>query len=238
MPPFEEVYGFCRVTHHLPVFNTADRTAEIIKGENCMKRKSRFLVLSLLLVLCMTGGLYAQEKAGGNGQLSIFGGLGISSARGAYATEYSADSDFSFFPGLRLRLNELVAPNTFFLVDFGYLETGFIGYVGPTDSYFWRTYEYLNLDVLMGAQAEMFYLAGGIYFANGLNAYDYREYEDKYISLDSNNDFGLLVEAGVELVPFLSLGVQGRYGLKDIAPKVEIKNWAVLGTIAIHFFDF
>ena len=204
-----------------------------------MKKKDRYRAMILvLLMITSAGSLAAEENSSFDKRLSVLGGLGISGARGDYPSEYDADVEFSFYPGLRLRLDETFRPDTFILFDFGYLETGFVGYVGPTDSYFYNTYEYLNLDGMFGAQRDQLYFAGGLYFGFGLDAYSYQDYVDAWVDLDSNNDFGLVGEVGIEVLPFLSVGIQGRYGLKSIGSKVDIKNWALLGTFGIHFHRF
>lgn len=118
------------------------------------------------------------------------------------------------------------------------METGFKGYVQPTYSYFYNTYEYLNLNVLIGSRINSFYYAAGLYIGFALDAYGYYEYTDVWTSFDANNDFGIAAEAGIDLVPFLSLGIQARYGLKSIGTSVDIKNTAILGTIQIHFLEF
>jgi len=204
-----------------------------------VKRKYQFFALCIVFLVIAAGtGLSAQENASDKGRLSVFGGLGVSNARGDYPSEYDAKGEFSFYPGLRLRLDGTFTPDTFLIFDFGYLETGFVGYVQATDSYFWNSYGYLNLNSMFGTQVDMLYLAGGLYLGIGVGANSYREYTDEWITLDSNGDFGLVGELGFEPFPFLSLGVQARFGLKSIGSSVDIKNMAILGTFAIHFLRF
>ncbi len=200
--------------------------------------KTTITALALLFILS-TLCICAEENASGiEGSISVFGGLGISGAGGDYPSEYDSKGQFSFYPGLRMRLNGIITPQSLLLVDFGYLETGFKGHVSPTDSDFWNTYEYLNLNIMFGSGNGILYYAAGLYLGIGLDAYSYREYEDDWFSLDSNADFGLTAEAGIEPLPFLSLGIQGRYGLKSIGTSVDIKNRGILGTFALHFFRF
>ncbi|MCK5153362.1 MAG: hypothetical protein KAQ93_03310 [Spirochaetales bacterium] len=198
--------------------------------------KSKIAIVLIMVLLSAVS--YAEENSSKNIHLSIFGALGSSGAFGDYPSEYDAEAVFSFYPGLRLSINDTFMPNTYILIDFGYLETGFEGYVLATDTNFNNTYEYLNLNAMFGSQINQIYYAAGLYFGIGLDAYSYREYEDDWFDLDSNSDFGFVAEAGFQPVSFLSLGVQGRYGLKSIGSSVDIKNWAILGTIGIHFFQF
>jgi hypothetical protein len=165
-------------------------------------------------------------------------GVGTSAARGDYPSEYDARVEFSFSPGLRLRLDESFAPNTFIFVDVGFLKTGFVGYVAPADYYFWRTYEYVNFNTMFGSQLDILYLAGGLYFGIGTDAYEYDGWYEEYQYFDSNPDFGLVGEVGFDILPFLSLGAQGRFGLKSIGTSVDIKNWGLLATVGIHFYRF
>ncbi|MGC9313251.1 MAG: hypothetical protein ACP5IA_11220, partial [Sediminispirochaetaceae bacterium] len=75
-----------------------------------MVTRNRYMFVCVVLLLCAAVSfLGAQESALGNGRLSVNGGVGISGARGDYPSEYDARVDFSFNPGLRLRLNETFA---------------------------------------------------------------------------------------------------------------------------------
>ncbi len=204
-----------------------------------MVRKSQYTILIIvILIISTTALLSAAELSGADKRLSVFGGIGISGARGDYPSEYDAGVEFSFYPGLRLRVDELILPDTFTMFDFGYLETGFVGYVTPTDTHFWNTYSYLNMNVMIGKTFDKLYYAGGLYLGIGLDAYSYREYEDSWVYFEPNGDFGLVAEVGTDIASFLSIGVQGRYGLKSIGSKVDIKNWGILSTVSIHFLNF
>ena len=205
-----------------------------------MKLRERIIMAaSAILILISPASLMARgDTADEKGNLSIFSGFGISGARGDYPSEYNAETRFSFSPGLRLRMNDILQTKAFSMVDFGYLQTGFFGTVDATDTYFVNIYDYLNLDLMVGGQSGALYFCGGIYYGIGLGANSYREYTDEWVSLDSNNDFGLVGEIGAELTSFLSLGVQGRYGLVSIGSSVDIRNWGLLATISIHFFHF
>ncbi len=199
-----------------------------------LKRIFFILFLTFTVTLWLSGA----EPAGPDKRLSVLGGFGVSSARGDYPSEFDARSDFSFTPGVRLKVEELLLEESYFFFDLGYLETGFVGYVSPTDTYFYNTYTYLNLNVMIGKLYQKLYYAGGIYLGIGLDAYSYKEYEDKWGSFDPNNDFGIVVEVGADITTFLSLGVQGRYGLTSIGSKVDIKNQGILGTISFHVLRF
>lgn len=203
-----------------------------------MEKKVLAIVLMVALALVIPVYSNAAEKDSPAGRISIQGGVGISGARGDYPSEYDARVEFSFNPGLRVRLEEVFLPDTFVIADLGFLKTGFIGYVAPTDTYFYNSYEYVNMNAMLGAQQDMLYYAGGLYFGIGTAAYSYKEYEDKWVYFDANPDFGLIGEVGAELTSFLSLGVQGRFGLKSIGSKVEIKNFGLLATVGIHFYKF
>ncbi len=202
------------------------------------QNKVFFMAFSFFLIFSLSIVAQAGESSAEKGRLSILAGLGISGANGDYPSEFDATTEFSFNPGLRLRLNNFPAQAVFMLFDVGYLETGFYGEVGPTDTYFINTYEYLNFNFIIGGQADQFYFGGGFYYGIGLDAYSYREYIDDTVDLDANSDFGLVAEIGFDLASFLSLGVQGRYGLTSIGTSVDIKNWGILGTIGIHFLRF
>ena len=196
------------------------------------------VMIVVFLMLATAGSPAAEENAPFNKRISVLGALGIAGAHGDYASEHDAGVELSFLPGLRLRLDETFRPNTFIIIDAGYLETGFFGYIEPTDTYFYNTYEYINLDGMFGTQGEQLYAAGGLYMGFGLDAYSYNDYTDSYSDLDSNNDFGLVGEVGVEALPYLSIGVQARYGLTSIGSKADIKNWGLLATFGIHFHRF
>jgi hypothetical protein len=199
-----------------------------------MVKRSLF-VLALLIVSSLQ---LFPDSVGTSGRLSVYGGIGISGASGDYADENDAKPEFSFNPGLRLRMTDLFYPDSVLFVDFGYLETGFIGYVAPTDSRLWNTYTYLNLNAMIGISFNPIYLAGGFYLGIGLDSYSYREYTDEWVSFDSNGDFGVVVELGTEVFDFLTLGVQAKHGLKSIGSSVEIINWVLHGTFALHFLRF
>ena len=204
-----------------------------------MKTGTWLVVLAALLVLLFSAViLNAEEGDSRNARVSVFGAVGISGGRGEYPSDYDAKPDFSYHPGVRLRLDEIFKPSLLLLADFGYLEAGFIGYVQATDSYFWRTYQYLNLNGMIGSQSGITYYAGGLYLGIGTGAYNYYEWTDEYTSLNSNLDLGLAAEVGADLFRFLSLGVQGRFGLISIAQSVDIKNWGILAHVAIHVFRF
>jgi len=127
-----------------------------------------FLMAALLLSGMNEPILSAQDALSMEGRVSIQGGVGISGARGDYPSEYDARVEFSFNPGLRLRLEEPFLPDTMVLVDLGFLKTGFIGYVpGPPEYYFYNYYEYVNMNAMLGAQQGMLYFAGGLYFGIG-----------------------------------------------------------------------
>lgn len=203
-----------------------------------MKKKRPSIVLILTLALIIPVSLSAAEEDSPAGRITLQGGVGISGARGDYPSEYDARVEFSFNPGLRVRLEEPFLPDTFVLVDLGFLKTGFIGYVSPTDTYFYNSYEYVNMNAMLGAQQDMLYYAGGLYFGIGTAAYSYKEYEDTWVYFDANPDFGLIGEIGAELTSFLSLGVQARFGLKSIGSKVDIKNFGLLATVGVHLYRF
>jgi len=204
-----------------------------------MNRKNRCIVVCVVFLISLpVAGITAQEGIQGNGRLSVQGGVGVSGARGNYAVEYDARTEFSFNPGIRLRVDDTFAPNTLIFADLGFLQAGFVGYVVPTETYFYNTYEYLNINAMFGHYTNPFYLAGGLYFGIGLNAYSYKEYEDKWVTLTSNPDFGVVGELGVDIASFLSIGVQGRFGLKSIGSSVDIRNFGILGTIGLHFLRF
>jgi hypothetical protein len=198
--------------------------------------KSICIIVTILLFISVIS--YAEENSPKNIHLSVLGALGISGAFGDYPSAYDAKAAFSFNPGLRLSINDTFIPNTFILIDFGYLQTGFEGYVLATDTTFNNIYEYLNLNAMFGSKINEIYYAAGFYFGIGLDANSYREYEDIWINLDSNSDFGLAAEVGFKPVSFLSIGVQGRFGLNSIGSSVDIKNLAILGTIGIHIYQF
>jgi len=204
-----------------------------------MKKVNFELIISVLvLLLLISTASFAEDRLAKNIHLSVFGGLGISNGHGDYPSENDASIEFSFFPGIRLKMDEAFMPETFILVDLGYLETGFVGYVQATDTQFWNTYDYLNLNAMFGSQTEKIYYAGGLYFGIGLGAYSYREYTDDWVDLDSNTDFGIVAEAGTQVASFLNLGIQARYGIKSIGSSVDIKNWAILATFTIPFYRF
>lgn len=204
-----------------------------------MTMKRAGLGVCLVLLIFGTSAItYAQEGPSKKGRLSVFGGLGISGARGDYPSEYDARPEFSFFPGLRLRLDDLFFPGTVILADMGYLETGYVGYVVATDTYFYNTYEYINIDVMFGTKTALLYAAAGLYFGSGIEAYSYREYTDETVSYNANDDIGLVGEIGIDPLSFISLGVQGRFGLKSIGTTVDTRNWGLLATIGLHFLRF
>jgi hypothetical protein len=202
------------------------------------KNHQKTTIILVIMFLFISGSVAAGEDTVSFGRVSVFGGVGISTAYGEYPAEYSAGIEFSFYPGLRLRLNKILTPITFIIVDAGYLKTGFSGYVGPTDSSFWNSYDYVNLNIMFGTQLSLFYFAGGIYYGFGLSANSYREYTDEWVGLNANNDLGIVAEGGAELLSFLSVGVQARCGIMSIGSQVDIKNLVILGTLGIHVFRF
>lgn len=197
--------------------------------------KKSLLVLVLLFSLLSL--IYSQSGQPSR-RLAFQGGLGISGATGDYPSEYQAKPEFSFNPGLRLWMKDYFYSDSVLLVDLGYLETGFVGYVSPTDSRFWNTYTYLNLNTMVGKWFEKFYLAGGLYLGIGLDAYSYKEYEDEWVSFDANGDFGLVGEGGMRINDFFSLGLQVKKGLKSIGSSVDIKNWVLHGNFSINLLKF
>lgn len=195
-------------------------------------------IILIIIFLSIAVSAAAGEDTASFGRVSILGCIGISTAYGEYPAEYNAGIEFSFYPGLRLRLNKILTPITFIITDIGYLQTGFSGYVEPTDSSFWNTYDYINLNIMFGTQISLFYFAGGIYYGFGLSGNSYREYTDEWVGLNANNDLGIVAEGGAELFSFLSVGVQARCGIMSIGSSVDIKNLAILGTLGIHVFRF
>ena len=201
-------------------------------------RETILSAMVFVLLLPAADLLAADDSDGTRGRLSVLGGVGVSGARGDYASDYDAQSEFSFSPGIRIRLNDVFAPGLLLLIDLGYLETGFTGHVVATDTDFTNTYEYLNLNGMIGASRGAVYYGAGLYLGIGTGAYSYREYTDDTVDLDANSDFGLVAEVGADLASFLSLGIQGRYGLKSIGTSVDIKNWGLLATVGVHFYRF
>ncbi len=204
-----------------------------------MKNHKLFLTAVFILVsTTFSIRISADESSQLNGSLSILGGLGVSTAGGSYPADYNAEGVFSFYPGLRAVINNIPAKSAFIILDVGYLETGFRGYVFPTSSSFYNTYEYININLLAGGNLNKLYYAAGFYLGPGLDSYGYSEYTDEWTYFDSNSDFGLAVETGYHLAPFISLGLQARYGLKSISTSVDIKNIVLLAMIQIHFLNF
>lgn len=203
-----------------------------------LSHTTRWVICILTLVVVVAGVATAQETT--NKRFSVVGGVGMSGARGDYASEYDASIDFSFFPGLRFRLDGAIAaaPESYLMFDFVFLKTGFNGYVAATDTTFYNGYEYLNVNAMFGGQTNALYYGGGLYLAPGLDAYSYREYTDEWVDLDSNADFGLVGEIGSDVTRLLSVGIQARWGLKSIGSSVDIKNWGILATVAFHFHRF
>lgn len=194
-------------------------------------------LLVLVLLFFSLSLLYSQSGQPSR-RLALQGGIGISGATGDYASEYQAAPEFSFNPGLRLWMKDYFYSDSVLLVDLGYLETGFVGNVIPTESRFWNTYTYLNLNAMLGKWFDKFYLAGGLYLGIGLDAYSYKEYEDRWVSFDSNGDFGLAGEGGMKINDFLTLGVQVKKGLKSIGSSVDIKNWVLHANFSITLLRF
>lgn len=96
----------------------------------------------------------------------------------------------------------------------------------------------MNINAMFGTQMDMLYLAGGLYLSICTAAYEYDGWFEEYQYFDENADFGLVAEVGADVLSFLSLGVQARFGLKSIGTSVDIKNWGLLATIGIHFYEF
>lgn len=116
-------------------------TAVLFFSTSCPQRKQDALTYTV------------QEENIETGELeeSLVGGVEVDSEK-EYPVEYNAGIQFSFYPGLRLRLNNIFTPITFIIVDVGYLGAGFSDYVRTTDSFFGNSCGYLNLDVMFGTQ--------------------------------------------------------------------------------------
>lgn len=199
----------------------------------------RFIALiSIIMLLTLPKHTFAQYVGSDKVVISIFGGAGISNAFGDYPSEYDASTDFSFHPGARLQINQVAISQLHLAFDVGFLEVSYNGYVGPTDTYFYSYYNFLAFNVMAGLSAGPAYLNGGFYYGKALSAESYREYTDAWVSLDHENDFGLLVEAGRALGNYFYIGAQGRFGLKSIGSSVDIKTWALHGKLGINIFRF
>lgn len=193
----------------------------------------------LLSVLLIYGDLRAQENNGEKMQFSLFCGVGISNCYGEYPSEYNSAVEFSFHPGARLKINEFISSNMMFLVDFGYLEIAYKGFVGATDTYFYNNYGFLALTPMVGTRlGEKGYLSGGVYFAKSLSGNMYQEYVDQWISLSPQNDLGLVAEIGKDLGDYFTIGLQARFGLKSIGETSDTKTWALHGRLCINIFKF
>jgi hypothetical protein len=193
-----------------------------------------------VLVLCVfvfPVAVCAQD-GGIGGKVAVYGSLGVSGASGAYARENNAFVDFGYNPGLRLQLSNLPIEGLRSIIEFGYLESAFNGYVTATDSTFYNVYSYLNFNAMVGAGVDFLYYAGGLYYGIDLDAWSYRQYTDEWLNLSSNPDFGVVGEVGVEYFDLISVGIQARHGLKSIGSSVDIKNWDLWATIVLNFLEF
>lgn len=202
-------------------------------------KKSGFILSLTFLLSVLSINLVAQESSLSKRQLAIFCGVGISNCYGDYPSEYHSAVEFSFHPGARVKVNNIFKSKLLLLVDFGYLEIAFKGFVDPTDTYFYNSYEFLALSPMVGTKlGESGYLSGGVYFAKSLDGNSYREYTDQWVSLSTQNDLGLVAEIGKDLGDYFTIGLQGRFGLKSIGETSDIKTWALHGRLCINLFRF
>ena len=182
--------------------------------------------------------LSAQTSSSGSTQIALFADPGISGAYGDYPSEYNSTIDFSFSAGVRVRINQAFSTKMIFAFDCGFLEVAYQGTVDATDTYFYSSYDFLTFNSLAGMSSGKGYLAGGLFFAKSLGGDSYQEYSDRWISLDQKDDFGLLGEVGKDLGKYLTVGIQGRFGIPSIGNSVDIKTWALHGKLNINIFEF
>ena len=178
----------------------------------------------------------AQGNESNGVQISIFGNPGISSAYGEYPSEYNSSVDFSFSAGARVRIYQAFNTKMMLNFDVGFLEVAYNGHVAPTDSRFYSSYDFLTINILPGIALGEGYLLGGLYYAKSLGGDQYQEYIDRWISLTQQNDLGLAAEIGKDLGEYITIGVQGRLGIKSIGKSVDIKTWALHGKLGINIF--
>ena len=178
----------------------------------------------------------AQSNDSDDIQISLFGNPGISSAYGEYPSGYNSSVDFSFSAGARIRINNVFNSKMLLALDCGFLEVAYNGYVDPTDSYFYSSYDFLTINVLTGIPFGSSYVTGGLFYAISLGGDQYQEYTDRWVSLDQKSDFGLAVEMGKDLGKYLTVGIQGRLGILSIGESVDIKTWALHGKLGINIF--
>jgi hypothetical protein len=199
-----------------------------------MNYKKTITIVLCILLCSAFHGVWAQ----GNIQISLFGDPGISSAYGDYPSEYNPTVDFSFHAGARVRINEAFGTPFMMAFDCGFLDIAYNGHVDATDTYFYTSYNFLAFNALTGVTFGSGYLAGGLYYAKSLGGDSYQEYADRWISLDQKDDLGLVAELGKDLGEYITVGIQGRFGIPSIGSSVDIKTWALHGKLAINLFSF
>lgn len=211
------------------------KTAYSLK-QNLMNHPRTFTIILSIVLSSVFSNMRAQENNPGHIQIGIFADPGISSTYGDYPSEYNASPEFSISAGVRARLNQAFGTNMMLAADFGFIEIAYRGFVDPTDSYIYTTYDFLTFNFLAGVPLGPSYAAGGFYFAKSLGGNQYKEYTDKWVSLSQKSDIGLLAEMGVDLGKYISLGVQGRVGIPSIGSSIDIKTWALHAKLGINIF--
>lgn len=199
--------------------------------------KTSTIVLSLVMCAAFHT-LCAQGNDSNNIQIAIFADPGISGAYGDYPSEYNSSVEFSFSAGARLRMNQGFGTNMMFAFDIGFLEIAYRGQVEATDTYFYSSYDFLAFNSLAGIKIGDGYLGAGLFYAKSLGGDSYQEYIDRWITLDQKDDFGLMAELGKDLGKYLTIGIQGRFGIPSIGSSVDIKTYALHGKLSINIFQF
>ncbi len=182
--------------------------------------------------------LQAQDTNSGNIQIAIFGDPGISGCYGDYPSENNSTLEFSFSAGARLRVNEAFGNNMLLAFDFGFLDVAYRGTNPGTSTYFFSSYEFLTFNGLVGIPIGTGYIGGGVYYAKALTGDRYEEFTDRWFSLDHKDDIGVLAEFGKDLGQFITIGIQGRFGIPSIGESVDIHTWALHGKLAFNIFKF
>lgn len=200
----------------------------------------KILLTAIVMLWCsVVQPLSAQVNESDRIQIGVFGSPGISGAYGNYPSQFKSSPDFSFSAGVRARFHEAFGSKMMMAADVGFLEVAYTADVEATDTYFYSSYNFLTLNVLAGTTfGSSYYAAGGFFYAKSLEGSQYRESLDQWVTLDQNDDFGFLAEIGKDLGSYLTVGIQGRYGLVSIGESVDIKTWAFHGRIGLNILSF
>jgi hypothetical protein len=168
--------------------------------------------------------------------ISLFGGVGISNSGDTFSGEQPEDSMFSFNPGLRVRFHDLMFTESFFSIDVGYLEQGYVTRVTAADYLVWRSYSYLNFNALLAKKVDIAYFGGGIFFASALDAWWISEIDSS--SVTHNSNFGINLEAGLQVLPYATIGAKYHKSFSSVANSTDIKFWALYVTFTVKLIEF